>query len=128
MSNKLNNKTTVNKVKPIQTQIVDAEKKKRDKVFKEGKFFISSNEYDTILDSDTTVLVNRYLNPIVKNFFNNNCIKVDEEEYALSEMLQWIFRSRIRKGEQINIYVPSLRMRELLENWLEEITPVKEEV
>ena len=34
-------------------------------------------------------------------------------------MLQWIWRSRIRKGENINIYIPSMRMRQLLKNWLD---------
>ena len=38
--------------------------------------------------------------------------------FALSEMLQWIWRSRIRQGESINIYVPSKRMRNLLLDWL----------
>ena len=33
-------------------------------------------------------------------------------------MLQWIFRSQIRMDLPINIYIPSRRMRELLEDWL----------
>jgi len=63
-------------------------------------------------------LVNKYLNPYVKNFFIGNNIKVDEDGYALSEMLQFIWRSAIRSGEEIYIYVPSIRMRTLLENWI----------
>ena len=65
-------------------------------------------------------LVNRYINPLIKNFFLSNNIEVNEDEYALSEMLQWIFRSKIRKGEGIIIYIPSYRMRKLLKNWLED--------
>ena len=38
--------------------------------------------------------------------------------YALSEMLQWIWRSRIRNGQDINIYIVSKRMRRLLNQWL----------
>jgi len=38
--------------------------------------------------------------------------------WALSEMLQWIWRSRIRKGHSIKLYVPSERMRDLLKKWL----------
>lgn len=45
---------------------------------------------------------------------------VDEDAYALSEMLQWIWRSSIRDGKPINIYIPSKRMRTLLMNWLEQ--------
>lgn len=43
---------------------------------------------------------------------------MDAELYALSEMLQWIWRSRIRNGEEINIYVASKRMRGLLIRWM----------
>ena len=45
-------------------------------------------------------------------------IKVDENSYALSELLQWIWRSQIRNGEPITIYIPSKRMRESLKNFL----------
>ncbi|MGL5458167.1 MAG: hypothetical protein ACRDBY_00970 [Cetobacterium sp.] len=55
---------------------------------------------------------NRFLNPIEKNFFISHGIVVNEELYALSELLQWVFRSQIREGEPINLYLPSKRMRE----------------
>ena len=64
--------------------------------------------------------VNRYINPFVKNFFTTNSIEVDEDGYALSEMLQFIWRSAIRDGNEIWIYIPSIRMRSLLENWIRE--------
>lgn len=67
--------------------------------------------------------VNRYLNPFVKNFFTTNNIQVDEDGYALSEMLQFIWRSAIRNGEEIWVYVPSIRMRNLLKRWIEENSP-----
>lgn len=61
---------------------------------------------------------NIFLNPIIKQFFIDRKVKVNEDIYALSELIQWIWRSRIRRGEAINIYIPSLRMRTLLLNWL----------
>ena len=64
-------------------------------------------------------LINRYINPFVKDFFATKDIKFDEDTYALSELLQWIWRSRIRNSESINLYIPSSRMRNLLINWLE---------
>ena len=67
--------------------------------------------------------VNRYLNPFVKNFFTTNNIAVDEDGYALSEMLQFIWRSAIRNGEEIWVYIPSIRMRNLLKQWIEENSP-----
>ena len=63
--------------------------------------------------------VNIYLHPAISQFFYQKGIKVDEDLYGLSEMIQWIWRSRIRNGEKINIYVPSIRMRTLLKSWLD---------
>ena len=63
--------------------------------------------------------VNIYLHPAISQFFYQKGIKVDEDLYGLSEMIQWIWRSRIRNGEKINIYIPSVRMRTLLKSWLD---------
>lgn len=41
-----------------------------------------------------------------------------EDDYALSEMIQWVWRSAIRDGKEIWVYIPSRRMRELFQNWL----------
>lgn len=78
----------------------------------------ATNEYS----SRTSVAypVNRYLNPFVKNFFTSNNIDVDEDGFALSEMLQFIWRSAIRNGEEIYCYIPSIRMRNLLKQWINE--------
>jgi hypothetical protein len=61
-----------------------------------------------------------FLNPIVKQYFTNEMIEVDEDGFAISELLQWIFRSAIRRGQKINLYIPSTRMRTLLLNWLKD--------
>ncbi|WKA60289.1 hypothetical protein QWY16_09350 [Planococcus shenhongbingii] len=65
-------------------------------------------------------LVNIYLNPILKGFVEEKGkLKVDQDKHALSELLQWLFRSRIRNNEPIDIYIPSSRMRGLLEQYLD---------
>ncbi|SOC43424.1 hypothetical protein [Ureibacillus acetophenoni] len=63
---------------------------------------------------------NLYMQPFEKQFFEDAGVKVNEDLLALSNLLQWIWRSAIRKQEPeaINIYIPSLRMRTLLEQWL----------
>jgi hypothetical protein len=66
-------------------------------------------------------LINRYINPHIKNFFINNGIAVDEDAYALSEMIQFIWRSAIRDGNEIWLYCPSRRMRKLLQAWLDKM-------
>ena len=42
-----------------------------------------------------------------------------EELYALGEMVQWIYRSQIRRGDPIVIYIPSKRMRDILIGWVD---------
>ena len=42
--------------------------------------------------------------------------------YSLSVLIQWIWRSAIRDGEEIWIYIPVQRMRELLEQWIDEVS------
>jgi len=62
--------------------------------------------------------VNRFINPYLKNFFIGKGVSVDEDAYALSEMLQFIFRSAIRDGKEIELYIPSFRMRQMLKEWI----------
>lgn len=61
---------------------------------------------------------NIYMNVAEKTFYEKNGIKVNDEQYALSIMLQWIWRSAIRDGQKIYIYLPSSRMRRILNNWM----------
>lgn len=63
-------------------------------------------------------LLNRYLNPEVEKYYSYLGFPLDEDLFAISELLQWIWRSAIRNGEPINIYIPSRRMRTLLYDWL----------
>lgn len=70
---------------------------------------------------DRTVLVyavNIFMPVGQKLFFKRFGVNVDEEMYALSAMVQWIWRSAIRDGKPIDIYIPSRRMRELLIKWI----------
>lgn len=62
--------------------------------------------------------INRYLNPFFIKFFSKRNIKLDQDKFALSELIQWIFRSAIRNNQKISIYIPSQRMRELFLSWL----------
>ena len=58
--------------------------------------------------------INVFMNPMIQKFFAHNGVKVDENAYALSEFIQFIYRSALREGEDIYCYVPSKRIRELL--------------
>lgn len=63
-------------------------------------------------------LINVYDHPFIQGYFRDFGISVDNNLIALSRMLQWIWRTGIRNGEPINIYIPSSRMRRLLTDWL----------
>lgn len=85
------------------------------------KGFLSCNTRATNEYRDRTAiayLINRYFRPCITGFFTTNGIAVDLDMCALSELLQFIFRSAVRDGEEIWIYIPSRRMRELLVKWL----------
>ena len=62
--------------------------------------------------------VNLFANPIIARHLQTKGITIDESKLALGEMIQWLYRSRIRKNESIVAYIPSKRMRELLIDWL----------
>lgn len=86
--------------------------------------FVASNIRATNDYKDKTAVaypINKFFNPFIKNFFIMNGIEINEDAYALSEMVQWIFRSAIRQGLPIQAYIPSKRMRNILQQWLEEI-------
>ncbi|UZF92951.1 hypothetical protein [Bosea sp. NBC_00550] len=63
-------------------------------------------------------LCNIFPHPYVAAYFQDRGIAMDEDAYALSEMVQWIWRSQIREGEPIIVFIPSGRMRGLLKDWL----------
>jgi hypothetical protein len=63
-------------------------------------------------------LVNVFDNPYVVKWFMQQGVEVSQEQFALSQLLQWIWRSAIRNMQPINIYIPSERMRTLFLDWL----------
>lgn len=92
-----------------------------------AKGFLSSNtratnEYRNRIA--VAYLVNKFPNPFIKNFFAQHNISIDEDAFAISEMLQFIWRSAIRDKKEIWVYIPSKRMRMLLIKWIKENKPV----
>ena len=77
----------------------------------------ATNEY-----RDRTAMAyvyNRFMNPMEKSFFYNRGVSVNEDMLAQSDLIQFLFRGCIRNNEEMNCYIPSKRMRELLYDWLE---------
>lgn len=65
--------------------------------------------------------VNVFNQPNCYNYFKARGLEMDMDRWALSVMIQWIWRSAIRNGEKIYIYLPSKRMRDLLEDWMDSL-------
>lgn len=102
------------------TTFTDYQKELQGKGYTEG--FIpcnarSSNEYRERINVAYTI--NRYVNPMISHFFHSRGIVIAQDQYALSELLQFLFRSGVREGKTINLYIPSKRMRRLLNEWFE---------
>ncbi len=85
------------------------------------KGFIPVNERATNKYSNKESMIylaNRFIKPEIIDYFRSGNVTVDQEQWALAELIQWIWRGSIRKGEPMNLFIPSKRMRDLLEDWL----------
>lgn len=97
---------------------------------KAGKFAKGSGLFNTNWLPNTTrgsnrwshcshivYLYDQFSSPSVKNWLGMSSSWQDE--YALSEAVQLIWRSRIRKGQPITVYFASDRMYNLFTDWLD---------
>ena len=82
----------------------------------------ATNEY--MRRKNLAYVLNVFMNPMLVGYFRDCGVAVDEDRYALSQLVQWIFRSQIRLGKPVTLYLPSARMRQLLEDWLNEAQPL----
>ena len=64
-------------------------------------------------------LVDRHPHVLVNKFLHGSGVAMDPSLYGLSEMIQWIWRLRIRDGKSIRLVIPSERMRSILLRWLD---------
>ena len=103
------------------TTFEDYKSKLQGKGYTKGFLEVNARATNDYRDRTSVAYVaNRYMNPLIKKFFAQHEIEINEDGFALSEMLQFIWRSAIRQGNEIWIYIPSIRMRTLLTDWIEE--------
>ena len=84
----------------------------------------ASNEYRDC--TNCIYLVDVRMNPYIKNYMiKHGAVSLDEDKYALLEMLQFIFRGCVRNqsddehySNHMNVFVGSVRMQILLKKWL----------
>jgi hypothetical protein len=65
-------------------------------------------------------MYNRFANPAVTRYLAENGAEVDQENFALAEMVQWFFRTAIRvpNGPKVKLHIVSPRMAYLFNEWL----------
>jgi len=61
---------------------------------------------------------NRYVNTAIKAYLQDYGTPPDDDMFALSEMVQWIFRTCIRNDEPLQLCILNSRMKRLLTDWL----------
>jgi hypothetical protein len=62
-------------------------------------------------------LVNRYTEGSIMQYFSAYGFHIDQRKLAVSELLQYLYRSRLRNGKSISLFMPSARMQALLRGW-----------
>ena len=102
------------------TTFKDAKVRLKGKGYTKGFVEVNCRAKNSLQNRHVLMYVaNRYVNPEIVNFFESRNITIDQNAYALSEMLQWIWRSAIRNDEEISLFIQSERMRKLLIEWLQ---------
>jgi hypothetical protein len=74
---------------------------------------------------DRTVAIhalNVFSNIVVKRYLHDYGFVIDEDLFATSEMVQFLWRGCIRKGEPMKVLVLAPRMRLLLERFIDNIS------
>lgn len=85
-----------------------------------SKLFLPFNARATNEYRDRDIIAypcNVFANVRIKSVYDKMGAELDQDQYALSTMLQWIWRSAIRDGRDVDLYLPSSRMRDLLLRW-----------
>ena len=63
-------------------------------------------------------LCNMHPHVYIERFFKLKEIEINRDAFALSCLIQWVWRSSIRDGKPINLYLPSKRMKNIFIKWL----------
>ncbi|MCL6285999.1 hypothetical protein M3P21_21010 [Ruegeria sp. 2012CJ41-6] len=72
---------------------------------------------DHVNCSHAVYLFDQHPNPILCKFLDKKP-HVWGRRFALTEFVQWLYRSRVRLGQPVTVYVPSERMRTIILDWL----------
>ena len=84
--------------------------------------WVASNARATNSFSDRHILaymLDLYPNPEINKYFLKYDNGLNGRDFALAGLIQWVWRSAIRKNEPITLYLPAPRMYKLFTAWLD---------
>lgn len=58
-------------------------------------------------------------NPEISKYFGDQGAPIKRNDFALAGLIQWVWRSAIRRNEPITLWLPSPRMKKLFTAWLD---------
>ena len=64
-------------------------------------------------------LANLFVKPTLMRYLDEKDVHIDQDELALSDLLQAIWRMSIRNSKPVEVFLGSNRMRKLLQKWLD---------
>ena len=95
----------------------------KSKIYGKGysKGYVTNNikaTNDYIDRKNVAYLQNTFYHQTVKLYFTSRNVHVYDDLWSLSEMIQFIWRTQIRRLDPVILYIPSSRMRHLFVTWL----------
>ena len=121
MLNYIIHKTNTKTNQVIWTTFLNVKDKLKGKGYTKGFYPINIRGVNDLKDKDVVMYIaNRFINPLNKNFLASIgilCSQEDDDNFALSELIQFVYRSAIRDDKEIKLYIPSKRMRDLFTTW-----------
>ena len=114
--NFFHNKCHANSTEVLWTTFKNYKEKIQPKRFTKKGCFAPHNTRSTNQYKDRIYVaypINKYMRPYIKQFFETRGIHIDQDKFAISELIQFIYRSAIRENKEIELYIPSSRMRNL---------------
>lgn len=63
-------------------------------------------------------MLDLYPNPEISKYFGRQGVSLSRDTFALAGLIQWIWRSAIRRGEPITLFLAAPRMKKLFVEWL----------
>ncbi len=63
-------------------------------------------------------LCNTYPIQPLQAAFAQEGFAIDTDDYALNQLIQWVFRGAVRNGKPMTVFIPNRRMRRMFLKWL----------